>query len=125
MNSIKDQKNLNEKKVLLRLDLNVPLKNGSIVDETRIDKTIPIIDFLIKEQSKIIIISHMGRPKGKVATDLSLKPICENIEKKINKKIRLVKEDIFTLKKEDLFEDPKDQIVFLENIRFYKEEEKK
>ena len=124
MNSIKDQKNLNEKKVLLRLDLNVPLKNGSIVDETRIDKTIPIIDFLIKEQSKIIIISHMGRPKGKVATDLSLKPICENIEKKINKKIRLVKEDIFTLKKEDLFEDPKDQIVFLENIRFYKEEEK-
>ena len=42
MNSIKDQKNLNEKKVLLRLDLNVPLKNGSIVDETRIDKTIPI-----------------------------------------------------------------------------------
>ena len=124
MNSIKDQDNLNKKKVLLRLDLNVPLKNGSITDETRINKIIPIIDFLIKEQSKIIIISHVGRPKGKVITDLSLKPICENIEKKINKKIRLVKEDIFKLKKEDLFEDPNDQIVFLENIRFYKEEEK-
>ena len=124
MNSIKDQKNLNKKKVLLRLDLNVPLKNGSITDETRINKIIPTIDFLIKEQSKIIIISHVGRPKGKVITDLSLKPICENVEKKINKKIRLVKENIFKLKKEDLFEDPKDQIVFLENIRFYKEEEK-
>ncbi len=124
MNSIKDQKNLNKKKVLLRLDLNVPLKNGSITDETRINKIIPIIDFLIKEQSKIIIISHVGRPKGKVITDLSLKPICENIEKKINRKIRLVKEDIFKLKKEDLFKDPNDQIVFLENIRFYKEEEK-
>ncbi len=124
MNSIKDQKNLNKKKVLLRLDLNVPLKNGLITDETRINKIIPIIDFLINEQSKIIIISHVGRPKGKVITDLSLKPICENIEKKINRKIRLVKEDIFKLKKEDLFKDTNDQIVFLENIRFYKEEEK-
>ena len=124
MKSIKDQKNLDKKKVLLRLDLNVPLKNGSITDETRINKIIPIIDFLIKEQSKIIIISHVGRPKGKVIMDLSLKPICENVEKKINKKISLVKEDIFKLKKEDLFKDPNDQIVFLENIRFYKEEEK-
>ncbi len=124
MNSIKDQKNLNKKKVLLRLDLNVPLKKGLITDETRINKIIPILDFLIKEQSKIIIISHVGRPKGKVISDLSLKPICKNVEKKINKKIRLVKENIFKLKKEDLFKDPNDQIVFLENIRFYKEEEK-
>ena len=124
MNSIKDQKNLNKKKVLLRLDLNVPLKKGLITDETRINKIIPILDFLIKEQSKIIIISHVGRPKGKITTGLSLKPICENIEKKINRKIRLVKEDIFKLKKEDLFKDTNDQIVFLENIRFYKEEEK-
>ena len=124
MNSIKDQKNLNKKKVLLRLDLNVPLKKGLIADETRINKIIPILNFLIKEQSKIIIISHVGRPKGKVISDLSLKPICKNVEKKINKKIRLVKEDIFKLKKEDLFKDPNDQIVFLENIRFYKEEEK-
>ena len=98
MNNIKDQENINQKVILLRLDLNVPLKNGSITDETRINKIIPIINFLIKEQSKIIIISHVGRPKGKVITDLSLKPICENIEKKINRKIRLVKEDIFKLK---------------------------
>jgi len=123
MNIIKDQENLNKKKVLLRLDLNVPLKDGSITDETRIDKIIPIIDFLVKEQSKIIIISHVGRPKGKINADLSLKPICENLEKKINKKIRLIKENIFKLKKEDLFENSNDQIVFLENIRFYKEEE--
>ena len=105
MKYIKDYENLDQKKVLLRLDLNVPLKNGSITDETRINKIIPIIDFLIKEQSKIIIISHVGRPKGKVITNLSLKPICENIEKKMNRKIRLVKEDIFKLEKEDLFED--------------------
>ena len=83
MNYIKDQENLDKKKVLLRLDLNVPLKNRSITDETRINKIIPIINFLIKKQSKIIIISHVGRPKGEVITDLSLKPICKNVEKKI------------------------------------------
>jgi len=124
MNSIKDQENLKKKKILLRLDLNVPLKNGSITDETRIVKIIPIIDFLIKQQSNIIVISHVGRPRGKVNTDLSLKPICDILEKKIKKKIRLVKEDIYKLKKEDLFKDPNDQIIFLENIRFYEEEEK-
>ncbi len=123
MNNIKDFKNLNQKKILLRLDLNVPLKQGLIADETRIDKIIPTIKFLLKENSKILIISHVGRPKGKVNKDLSLNPICKNLEKKINKKIKLIYEDIFKLKKEDLFKDPKDQIIFLENIRFYKEEE--
>mgnify|MGYP001494348692 CR=1 FL=1 len=124
MNNIKDQENLNQKKILLRLDLNVPIKSGIITDQTRIDKILPIINFLLKKQCKIIIISHVGRPKGKINNDLSLKPICENLEKKINKKIRLIKEDIFNLKKEDLFIDSKEQIVFLENIRFYEQEEK-
>ena len=124
MNNIKDQENLSQKKILLRLDLNVPLKNGLITDETRINKIIPIIDFLIREKSKIIIISHVGRPKGEANKILSLKPICENLEKKINKKIKLFDENIYKLKKEDLFKNPGDQIVFLENIRFYKEEEK-
>ena len=64
MNKIKDQENLSQKKILLRLDLNVPLKNGLITDETRINKIVPIINFLIKKKSKIIIISHVGRPKG-------------------------------------------------------------
>ena len=123
MNSIKDQENLNQKKVLLRLDLNVPIKNGFITDETRIDKIVPVIKFLIEKKSKIIIISHVGRPKGKVNKNLSLKPICENLEKKLEKKIQLLDHNIFKLKKEDLFKSPQDQIVFLENIRFYKEEE--
>ncbi len=124
MNNIKDQENLNQKRVLLRLDLNVPLKNRHITDETRIDKILPIINFLIKKKSKIIIVSHVGRPKGKINKDLSLKPVCENLEKKINKKIKLVCDNILKIKGEDLFKDPKDQIIFLENIRFYEEEEK-
>ena len=124
MNYIKDHENLNDKKILLRLDLNVPLKNGVITDQTRIDKILPVIKFLLKKNSKIIIISHVGRPKGKVNKELSMKPICENLEKKINRKIKIVDSDIFKLKQEDLFKDPNDQIVFLENIRFYDEEEK-
>tara|TARA_B100001989_G_scaffold251349_1_gene230364 strand:- start:751 stop:1770 length:1020 start_codon:yes stop_codon:yes gene_type:complete len=71
-----------------------------------------------------LIISHVGRPKGKINNNLSLKPICENLEKKIDQKINLVKEDIFKIKKETLFKNSKDQIIFLENIRFYEEEEK-
>ena len=123
MNNIKDHKNLNKKIVLLRLDLNVPIKYGIITDSTRIDKILPVIEFLIKKKSKILVISHVGRPKGKVNKDLSLKPICKNIEKKINQKIKLIKEDIFKLKKEDLFKNSDEKIIFLENIRFYKEEE--
>ncbi len=124
MNNIKDYEDLNKKKVLLRLDLNVPLKNGVIADQTRINKILPIIEFLLNKNSQIIIISHVGRPKGKLNKDLSLKPICENLEKKINKKIKMISGDIFKLKKEDFFKDPDNQIVLLENIRFYEEEEK-
>ena len=124
MNNIKDHESLNQKYVLLRLDLNVPLKNGIIADETRIDKIIPIIEFLIKKGSKIIIISHIGRPKGEIQKFLSLKPVCENLERKLKQKIKLIFDDVFKLKKEVLFENSNYQIVFLENIRFYKEEEK-
>jgi len=123
MKYIKDLENLSEKRVLLRLDLNVPLKNGIILDPTRINKILPVINFLIKKKSKIIVISHIGRPKGKINEDLSLKPICENLEKKINQKVNLIKDDILKLKRDDLFNDSKEQIIFLENIRFYEEEE--
>ena len=113
-----------KKKILLRLDLNVPIKNGLISDQTRIDKILPIIEFLLNKNSQIIVISHVGRPNGRVKKDLSLKPICENLGKKINQKIRLIDSDIFKLKKEDLFKNSNEQIVFLENIRFYEAEEK-
>ena len=124
MKYIKDHENLNGKTILLRLDLNVPLKNRVITDETRINKILPIINFLIQNKAKIIVISHVGRPKGKTSNNLSLKPICENIENKINIKIKLIKENIFKLKKNDFFINPQDQLIFLENIRFYEEEEK-
>ena len=123
MISIKDQENLNQKIVLLRLDLNVPLKDGIITDETRINKILPIIDFLIKKKAKIVIISHVGRPKGTINKIFSLYPICQNLEKKLKLKIRLINDDIFKLRKEDLFKNTYDKIIFLENLRFYKGEE--
>ena len=66
MKNIKDFKDLNQKIVLLRLDLNVPLKEGIITDETRIDKILPTIQFLLMEISKILIGYHVGRPKGNI-----------------------------------------------------------
>ena len=123
MKSIKDYENLNHKRVLLRLDLNVPLRNGVITDETRINKIIPVIEFLLKKNSKILVVSHVGRPKGKINKSLSLKPICVKLEKKIKTKIKLINDNIFKIKREDLFEDSDDRIIFFENIRFYEEEE--
>ena len=76
MNYIKDHKDLYEKIVLLRLDLNVPIQNSIITDETRIDKILPIFQYLLEKKSKIIVISHVGRPQGKWNETLSLKPIC-------------------------------------------------
>ena len=124
MRNIQDETNLNQKKVLLRLDLNVPLDNGKITDTTRIDKILPTINFLLKSEAKIIILSHVGRPNGKVVNEFSLKPICENLKDKLNENIRLVSKNIKEIKSTDLFNEQDEKIVILENIRFYEEEEK-
>ena len=124
MRNIQNETNLNQKKVLLRLDLNVPLDNGKITDTTRIDKILPTINFLLKSEAKIIILSHVGRPNGKVVNELTLKPICEDLKNKLNENIRLVSKNIKEIKSTDLFNEQDEKIVILENIRFYEEEEK-
>ena len=124
MRNIKDEPNLNQKKVLLRLDLNVPLNNGKITDTTRIDKILPTINFLLKNNAKVLILSHIGRPKGKVVNELSLKPICESLKNKLNQNIRLISKNIKEVKSADLFDTPDEKIVIFENLRFYEEEEK-
>ena len=124
MRNIQDETNLNQKKVLLRLDLNVPLDNGKITDTTRIDKILPTINFLLENEAKIIILSHVGRPKGKVVSELSLKPICEDLKNKLNQNIKLVSKNIKEIKSTDLFNEHNEKIVILENLRFYEEEEK-
>jgi phosphoglycerate kinase len=124
MRNIKDEPNLNQKRVLLRLDLNVPLNNGKITDTTRIDKILPTIKFLLKNNTKIIILSHVGRPKGKVVNELSLEPICESLKDKLNQDIKFISKNINEVKSSDLFDSYDEKIVILENLRFYEEEEK-
>mgnify|MGYP001251806290 CR=1 FL=1 len=124
MESIQDQIDINQKKVLLRLDLNVPLKNGKITDTTRIDKILPTIKFLLGNKAKIIILTHVGRPKGKIVEELSLKPVCEDLQNKINENVRLIKKKIKEINPLDLFRETNDKIIMLENLRFYEEEEK-
>ena len=75
MKSIENIENIKNKRVILRLDLNVPIKNGKITDTNRIDKVMPTLKFLLKKKAKIIIISHVGRPKGKIVKELSLELI--------------------------------------------------
>ncbi len=124
MRSISKEKNLNNKKILLRLDLNVPLENGKISDTTRIDKILPTLNFLIQQKTKIIILSHVGRPKGKKVKELSLKPIGEDLRKKLNVSVKLITKNIYEIKNKDFFEKFDEKILILENIRFYAEEEK-
>ena len=124
MKSIKDHLDLNQKKILLRLDLNVPLENGKIIDTTRIDKILPTVNFLLKNNAKIIIVSHVGRPKGKVVNKFSLWPVCKDLNVKINTNIKLVTKNLKEINSTDLFSNPDEKVIMLENIRFYSEEEK-
>jgi phosphoglycerate kinase len=124
MKSIKEEQNLNNKKILLRLDLNVPIVDDKIIDTTRIDKILPTLKFLISQNVKIIIISHVGRPKGKVVNELSLRPICKDLEIKLNQNIKLISKNIKEINSKNLFDSDDEKIVMLENIRFYPEEEK-
>ena len=124
MKKIEDEKDLSKKKILLRLDLNVPLKNGVIIDTTRIDKILPTLNFLLKNNSKIIIISHIGRPNGKIDTKLSMRPVSDYLSLKLSEKIKFVSGNIFDVNPNLFFSRPEEKIVMLENIRFYEEEEK-
>ncbi len=123
MKSLTDLENLNNQIVLLRLDLNVPILDGKITDTNRIDKIIPTINFLLSKNAKIIIISHVGRPKGKFKNELSLQPIRDNLSLQVNENVKLEKTNIFNLKKDELFKSADEKLIILENIRFYPEEE--
>ena len=124
MNSITNNNlDLKGKKVLLRVDLNVPMKNGAITETSRIEKIIPTIKLLLKKEAKIIIMSHIGRPKGKVINGMSLKPISEKLSLLLQKNV-FFREGL--INENTLLEINKIQngsILMLENIRFNEGEE--
>ena len=124
MRSIRNETSLRDKKILLRLDLNVPLDKEKISDTTRIDKILPTLKFLNEQKAKIIILSHVGRPRGKVLKELSLKPICENLQEQLGLSVKLISQNINEIKNKNFFDNFNEKILMLENIRFYAEEEK-
>ena len=117
--------NLNKKKVLFRADLNIPVVDGKITDNSRIEAIKPSITKLLKQQNKIFILSHYGRPKGTDKNKYSLKFICPILQKEfgVYKIYFLKKLDEKSILKQ-IEEMSFGEICLIENIRFYPEEEK-
>ena len=121
--SLDDNLNIEGKRVLLRVDFNVPINNGAITENARIEKVLPTIKFLIKKKAKIIIIAHLGRPKGKIVPELTLKPIAEKLSDYINENVVFLNESIGPAVVQNSKKIANGKIILLENIRFHKEEE--
>ncbi len=122
--TLKNLASLKGKKVLLRVDFNVPLKkDGSVQDDTRMVESLPTIKYLQKKGARIIIVSHLGRPDGKVKEELRLTKVAKHLQKILKKPVKKVDECIGE-KVEKAIGTLKDgQILMLENVRFHKEEE--
>jgi len=123
LREISKVKNLSGKRVLLRADFNVPLKNGKIKEAYKIEKSLPTIEFLSKKGARLILVSHLGRPKG-ADKKLSLKPVAAELEKLLKKKIKLVGVGDWRKVQTATEKIKKGEIILLENIRFIKGEEK-
>jgi len=123
INHLDNNLKLEGKRVLLRVDFNVPLNNGSITEFSRIEKVLPTIKFLISKKAKIIIISHIGRPKGKVLPDLTLEPIALKLKNLLSEKVTFLNETIGLNVIEKSKKISNGEVLLLENLRFHKEEE--
>ncbi len=114
------------KKVLVRCDFNVPLQDGVITDENRIVAALPTIEKLIKDGGKVILCSHMGKPKGEPKPELSLAPVAKRLSEKLGKEVVFAKDDTVVGEnaKKAVAEMKDGDVVLLENTRYRKEETK-
>lgn len=118
-----DQINLKGKKVICRFDFNVPLdEHSNITDDVRIRAALPTINYALDEGAKVIIISHLGRPKGQVIDKFSLNPVARRLSRLIGKEVTLTKDCIGGEVKHIVENMKPGCIVMLENLRFHKEE---
>ena len=115
--------NLTDKRIILRVDLNVPIMEGKVTDKSRINKVIPIIKEFTRKKAKVILISHLGRPKGKIDEKLSLKPIIPILENLLNSKVFFSNESYGPTVIEKSNKIKAGEVLLLENIRVNKEEE--
>ena len=118
-----DSVQINNKRVIVRLDLNVPIKNFKIEDDTRIRVVIPFLNKLLKKKAKVILITHLGRPKGKVVPELSLIPIFNYLKKNFKEKIYFYQNSFDDKAIEASNKLASGEMLLFENIRFFKEEE--
>ena len=115
---------LNGKRVVMRVDFNVPIKDGVITDDTRIQGALPSIKYVLEQGGSLVLMSHLGRPKGKgYEADFSLKPVAEYLEKLLGRKVTFI-EDCMKADEAAAAAKPGD-VIMLENTRFYKAEDGK
>jgi len=116
--SIKDL-DIKGQRVFIRVDFNVPLKNGVIGDDTRIKSSLPSIQYALSQGATVVLASHLGRPKGKVNPDMSLRPIADRLAQLLGKPVAFATDCIG-----EQASAAKGDVVLLENLRFHPEEEK-
>jgi len=125
-NSIKkiQDMDLKDKKVLVRVDYNVPLKDGKVDNNKRIVATEKTIKYLLQNNCRVVLIAHLGRPKGKVCPEFSLAPVAEEVEKLFEVPVHFAKDCIGAEADKVVAETKNGEIALLENLRFHPEEEK-
>ncbi|PKM99935.1 MAG: phosphoglycerate kinase [Elusimicrobia bacterium HGW-Elusimicrobia-2] len=122
MKTLRDM-DLRDKKVLVRVDFNVPVKNGEVSDDTRLSAHVPTINSILEQRPRsIILMSHLGRPKGAPDPDFSLKVVLPRLEKLLAQKVYFFEDCVGDNTKEGLENLPQGSIALLENLRFHSEE---
>lgn len=114
---------VNGKRVFCRVDFNVPLEDGRITDDTRIRAAIPTIQYLTERGAKVILASHLGRPKGKVVDELRLTPVAERLSQLLGDKVQKTDEAVGAAVEATVAELQDGDVLLLENVRFYPGEE--
>jgi phosphoglycerate kinase len=124
--SIKDLENIKGKRALVRVDVNVPLdENKNVTDDTRIQAILPTVNFLKEKGAKIILMAHLGRPKGEVKPEFSLAPVAKYLSKILGEDVLFVTKPVGEGADKELEGLKEGQVALLENIRYYKAEEAK
>ncbi|MEK6196985.1 MAG: phosphoglycerate kinase [Desulfobacterales bacterium] len=124
MKNIRDL-DIKEKKVLIRVDCNVPLdEHGNITDDTRIRGVLPTINYSLDENAKVIICSHMGRPKGQYQKEFSLAPVAKRLSRLLDKEVKLAPDCIGAEVETMVSQMAQGDVLLLENLRFHAEEKK-
>ena len=118
-----NEADLKGKRVLIRVDFNVPLKNGVVTDNTRIKAALPTVKYILEQGASLVVMSHFGRPKGQKNPDFSMAPIAKEFEKLLGRPVKLASDVIGPEVEAEVKALKPGEVLLLENVRFYKEEE--